>query len=164
MKLRFAAIAAAASFAFAAHAADNPFEAFKGKVKPGLYEYKTEMDMGAIPGMPPGMGKQSNTIQHCVTTEDVEKGKMGGGGPRGQGMPANCEMKDLKMSGNTATYKMVCTGEHAMSAENTITFRDGGYTLDMVMDMQNMGARQGSPGAPMHMKSHIESKYLGACK
>ena len=51
------AVACAASFSLAATAADNPFEAFKGKMKAGLYEYKIDMDMGQMPGMPAGMGK-----------------------------------------------------------------------------------------------------------
>jgi hypothetical protein len=99
-------------------------------------------------------------MQHCVTAEDMQKGKMGGGGPRGQ-MPADCQVKDFSQSGNTAHYKMVCTGEHAMTTDNTITFREGGYSMDMTMDMASGGGRQ---GGPMHMKQHMESKYLGPCE
>jgi hypothetical protein len=158
MMLRLTAAALAATFACAAHA-DNPFEAFKGKVKPGLYEYKMEMDMGSVPGMPAGMGKQAHTMQHCVTEEEVTKGQMGGGGgPGGKTMNDNCKVQDLKMSGNTATYKMVCKGGPDMTGDNKITFRNDGYTMDMVMDMQDKRS-----GSPMHMKQHIDSKYLGPC-
>ncbi|HEX6632612.1 MAG TPA: DUF3617 domain-containing protein [Usitatibacter sp.] len=146
-------LACAAAVPLAVCAAGNPFEAFHGKVKPGMYEYRTEMDMGAIPGMPPGMGKQTHTFQHCVTEEDVKKGEMG----RSDNMPKNCEVKDFKMSGNTASYTMVCTGEHAMTAHNRITFNDTGYDMDMRMKMS-----QG--GQPMDMKQHMQARYLGACK
>jgi hypothetical protein len=81
-------LACAAAVPLAVCAAGNPFEAFHGKVKPGMYEYRTEMDMGAIPGMPPGMGKQTHTFQQCVTEEDVKKGEMG----RSVNMPKNCEV------------------------------------------------------------------------
>jgi hypothetical protein len=148
------AIACAAALPLAAAAAaDNPFQAFKGKVKPGLYEYRTEMDMGAIPGMPPGMGKQSHTFQHCVTPEDVQRGEMN----KSDRMPKNCDVKDFRMSGDTASYKMVCTGEHAMTADSSITFRGYGYDVDMAMDMSDSGR-------PMHMKQHMQARYLGACK
>jgi len=143
-----AAVLAAATVA----AADNPFDAFKGKMKAGMYEYKMDMDMGQMPGMPPGMGRQSRTFEHCVTPEDISRGEMN----KNDRMPKNCEMKDFRMSGNTATYKMVCTGEHAMSAENKITFHGEGYTMDMKMAMD-----QG--GRPMNMTQHITARYVGAC-
>ena len=145
------ACAACISTAFAA---DNPFEAFKGKVKEGNYEYKMEMDMGQMPGMPPGMGKQSYTMQHCVTAKDIEKGAMGKG--RDGKMPENCEIKNFKMSGNTASYTMICKGGPDMIADNTITFRDGGYSMDMKMQMDR-------GGQTMNMKQHMEGKYLGPC-
>ena len=148
--LVFACVAATAAPAWAA---DNPFEAFKGKVKEGMYEYKMEMDMGQVPGMPPGMGKQSHTMQHCVTSKDIEKGMSKG---RDGKAPENCEVKNFKMSGNTASYTMVCRGDPDMTADNVITFRDGGYSMDMKMAM-NQG------GQLMNMKQHMEGKYLGPC-
>ena len=142
------------------------FEQFKGKMKEGMYEYKMDMDMGQVPGMPPGMSKQSRTFQHCVTAEEIERGKMGKSG--NERMPENCEIKDFKMSGNTASYRMACKGTGAdgrnakgppmdMTADNVITFRDGGYSMDMKMAMD-----QG--GRPMNMTQHMEGRYLGPCK
>jgi hypothetical protein len=61
------------------------------------------------------------------------------------------------MSGNTASYTMVCTGEHAMTAHNRITFNDTGYDMDMRMKMS-----QG--GQPMDLKQRMQARYLGACK
>ncbi len=140
--------------AFAAVAADNPFEAFKGKMKEGLYEYKMEMDMGAMPGMPPGMKPQNMTFQHCVTAKDIEKGSVGKG--RDGKMPENCEIKNFNMSGNTATYTMVCKGKQDMSADNRITFANDGFKMDMKMAM-NHG------GQVMNMNQKMEGKYLGPC-
>jgi hypothetical protein len=159
MTLRIAAVAVAvaACLACAASAADNPFAGFKGKVKPGLYEYKVEMDMGNVPGMPPGMGKQTHTMQHCVTEEDVQTGKMGR--PDRPGADSNCHVQDMHMSGGTASWKMVCKGGPDMTADAKMAFHGDGYTMDMVMDMQ--GGPRG--GGPMHMKQHVEGKYLGPC-
>ena len=91
-----AAAVAAPSLAFA------QFEQFRGKMKEGLYEYKMDMDMGSIPGMPPGMGKQSHTMQHCLRHEDIERGGLNKGRD-GKGMPENCKIENMKMSGNRAT-------------------------------------------------------------
>jgi len=148
-------LACAAAFPLAAAAADNPFQAFHGKVKPGMYEYKMDMDMGAIPGMPPGMGRQSHTFEHCVTPEDIQRGEMNKN-DRSR-MPKDCDVKDFHMSGDTATYKMVCTGQHEMTSDNRITFKGDGYDMDMLLDM-NEGGR------PVHMKEHMQARYAGACK
>ncbi len=139
-----------------AAAADSPFQAFHGKMKPGLYEYRMEMDMGALPGMPPGMGKQTHTFQHCLSSEDIQNGEMGRSN-RGSGTPKNCEVKNFHMSGNTATYQLVCKGGPDMVADNRITFTGNGYRMDMKTDM-NEG------GQTIHMKQHMEGRYLGPCK
>ena len=100
---RLLTLACVATLAATAWAQTNPFSAFKGKMKDGMYDYKMEMDMGQIPGMPAGMGKQTYSFQRCVTPQDVEKGEMTKG--RDGKMPENCEVKDMKMSGNTADRK-----------------------------------------------------------
>ena len=155
--MRNACLLAAACTAFAASiACAGPFDQFKGKMKEGLYEYKMEMDMGQVPGMPPGMGKQNMTFQKCVTSQDIEKGQMGRG-PRDGKAPENCEIKNFNMSGNTATYTMECKKPNEMTADNKITFTADGMKMDMKMAM-NQGGRM------MNMNQHMESKYLGPCK
>jgi hypothetical protein len=153
----YAAIACVAVCA-SALAADNPLEALRGKMKEGLYDYKMEMDMGAVPGMPPGMGKQTMNFQKCVTAKDIEKGQMGRGGGRDGKMPESCEIKNFKMSGNTASYSMTCK-DPPMSADNQITFSGDGFKMDMTMAMA-----MGKTGQMSNMKQHMEGKYLGACK
>ena len=154
---RIAVLAAAACCA-ATLCAAGPFDQFKSKVKEGMYEYKMDMDMGQVPGMPPGMGKQAMTIKHCVTAEDIEKGRMGrGGGPRGEsGMPENCEVNNMKVSGNTASYTMDCKPPREMHADNKITFTSDGYKMDMKMAMNR-------EGRAMNMTQHAEAKYVGPC-
>ena len=135
--------------------AANPFEAFKGKMKEGLYEYKMEMDMGQIPGMPAGMGKQNHTFQRCITAQDIEKGEMNRG--RDGKAPTDCEFKNFNMSGNTATYTMVCTKPQEMTADNKIAFKSDGFIMDMTMRMNQRGQA-------MNVTQHMESRYLGPCK
>ena len=90
-----AACVLAAPLAFA-----GPFDQFKGKMKPGLYEMKMEMDMSGMQGMPPGMGKQSHTMQHCVTEQDLEKGAFNRGRD-GKSPNESCDVKNMNVSGNT---------------------------------------------------------------
>jgi Protein of unknown function (DUF3617) len=152
---RLVALACCAASSLAL-AAGNPFDSFKGKMKEGMYEYKMDMDMGAMPGMPPGMGKQSHTFQKCITSQDIEKGQMGRGERNGK-PPESCEIKNFSQSGNTASYTMVCK-DPPMSADNRITFKSDGFTMDMKMAMSQRGGRE------MNMTQHMESKYLGPCK
>jgi hypothetical protein len=147
-------IAIAGVFALAATSAfAGPFDAFKGRMKAGLYEMKMDMDMSGNPNIPPQYAKQSHTIQHCVTEQDVEKGAFSQGRD-GKGQDPKCEIKDMKMSGDSATYSMVCP---KMQADAKMTFISGGYVMDMNMTMD-----QG--GRPMTVKQHMESRLVGPCK
>jgi hypothetical protein len=109
MSSKFVFAACLATVSAAAFAA-TPFEGMKGKIKPGMYETSMEMDMSGVPGMPKGMGTQKMTHQNCVTAEDIEKGSVTRGRTRDGKTSENCEIKDWKMSGNTASYTMVCKG------------------------------------------------------
>ena len=149
--LALACVAALAATAWA----QNPFSAFKGKVKEGMYDYKMEMDMGQMPGLPPGMGKQSMTMQHCLKQEDIDRGGFTKGRD-GKGMSDNCKVENMKMSGNTASYTMVCKGGPDMTADNVITFTNDGYKMDMKMSMVR-------EGRTMNMTQHAEAKYVGPC-
>lgn len=143
-------VIAIAAVAVCGTAIAGPFDQFKGKMKPGLYEYKMDMDM---PGMPAGMGKHSMTMQHCVTDKDIE----GGDFAKRDKQAKDCEIKDMKVSGNTAHYKTVCTGQNKMTADTTITFKSNGFVSDMKMTMD-----QG--GQVMNMSQHMEGTRLGDCK
>lgn len=152
MKTTFA-VAAAALLAICGAATAGPFDAMKGKMKEGMYEYKMDMDM---PNMPAGMGKMpTQTIQKCVTAKELDEGNFA----RGPQQKQDCEVKDVNFFGNEGSYKMVCSGKNAMTADVKMHFRDGGFTSDM-----NMTMAQGPGGQPMNMKQHLEGKYLGACK
>jgi hypothetical protein len=153
MKTRLLALAALCALCANAWAADNPFSAFKGKMKPGMYDYKVEMDMGQVPGMPPGMGKQSMQMQHCITPEQIERG--GWDNPKERGK-TDCEFKNFKMSGSTANYTMECK-QPPMTTDNTITFGADSFKMDMRMTM-NQG------GQVMKMTQRAEARYVGPCK
>lgn len=127
----------------------------KGKMKEGQYEIKMESEMSGMPGMPAGMGKQATTMQHCVTAKDIEGGKVGR--PPEKDGKSDCEVKNFRMSGNTASYQMVCRGDMPMTGDTTMTFTDSGYTMNTKMAM-NHG------GQAMHVTQKMEGRYLGPCK
>jgi hypothetical protein len=113
-----------------------------------------EMDMGQVPGMPKGMPPQKHSFQHCVTQKDIDEGEFGKGK---NGPQQNCEIKNMNMSGNTATYTMECKGEPSMKADNRITFVSDGFDMDMKMQM----TRQGQA---MNMSQKMSGRYKGPCK
>ena len=151
--IRRIALAAALAGAFATATAAGPFDQFKGKMKEGMYEYKMQME---IPGMPAGMGKQNMTFQNCVSQKDIDEGGFGKSQQQ-RNQPENCEVKNFKMSGNTATYTMECKGEPKMTADNKVTFTNDGFDMDMKMAM-NQG------GQVMNMSQKMQGRYLGPCK
>ena len=50
---RLTVAALAALMASGSVLAAGPFDPIRGKMKEGMYEYKMDMDMGQMPGMPP---------------------------------------------------------------------------------------------------------------
>jgi hypothetical protein len=147
-------LALAAALAVAPALAQGDMKAFTSKLKPGLYEYTMEVDMGQMPGAPKGMGKQAMTMQHCLTPKDIEAGELNRKDPNSK---VDCKVSDMKVSGNTANYKVVCKGEMSMTADNAVTFVPDGYRMQSKMAMT-----QG--GQTMNMVHNSQAKYLGACK
>ena len=148
-----AAFAVAFAAAFSTAAAAGPFDQFKGKMKDGMYEYKMQME---IPGMPAGMGKQNMTFQNCVSQKDIEEGGFGKGGQEAK-MPKDCEIKNMNVSGNTATYTMECKGAQKMKADNKIVFAPDGFNMEMKMQMDH-------GGQVMNMTQKMQGKHVGPCK
>jgi hypothetical protein len=152
MNKEFLTVAATLAATICATAsAAGPMDAFKGKMKEGLYEYKMSMEM---PGMPAGMGNR--TFQNCVTQKELDEGKYGKGRDKAA---ENCEMKDVNVSGNTASYKMVCKGEkggHDMVADTKVTYAGEAFIMDMKMSM-NEG------GKTMNVNQHMEGRRVGPC-
>lgn len=148
------AFALAATLAVAPALAQSDMQAFASKLKPGLYDYKIEMDMGAVPGMPKGMGKHTMTVQHCLTAKDIADGQLQRNDPKSK---VDCQMQNMKISGNAASYRMVCKGDMAMTADVNVNFVPTGYLMNMKMTM-NHG------GHAMTTTHNTEARYLGACK
>ena len=142
----------AATLTLPALAQDNPFAGMKGKIKEGNWNYT--MEMGAMPGMPKGMTMPPMTFSRCLTAKDIESGAATSKDGK---MPEGCTVKNMKMSGNNASYTMECTKDPKMVADVKMTFAADSFTMkqDVVMD---------HGGQKMPMTNNMTGKYTGPCK
>ena len=147
-----ASLAAALGLALPAFAQDNPFAGMKGKVRDGQWEYKMQSE--GMPGMPAGMKMPEMTFSHCLSAQDVEKG---GFAQKDGKMPEGCAVKNMKHSGNTASWRMECTKDPKMVADVNMTFGDNSFTMKQDMKMD-------AGGQMMNMKNTMSGRYLGPCK
>ena len=122
----------------------------QGPIRPGRWEETMQMQMADSPIQMPEMKST-----RCVTPEDAkDPSRSLPSGPEGRGgQKSDCKMSDYKVTGNTATWKMVCTSPQAMTSTGEMTFTDDSYTGTMKMD---------SPQGPMTMK--LAGKRVGDCK
>lgn len=145
-------------------------------MKPGMWEITSQMSGGDMPAMPaisdaerkkmeamgikmPAMagGAMTVAVKHCVTKEQAEKRVPP---PSEEDRRHKCEQKDVKISGNTVTWKMECTGEQKMTGTGTITYQgEESYKGESTFNMQD--AKRG----PITMKQNYSGKWLAAaCK
>lgn len=105
------------------------------------WEMTTEMEMVGMPfAMPP------TTLKLCQPDGDWRRP------PEGK-QENDCEMKDVRTSGNTMKWRMVCTGEEPMEGDGEMT-----RTADTFTGRTRIKARQGE----MNMKMRGR-KVGGAC-
>jgi uncharacterized protein DUF3617 len=106
-----------------------------------LWEVSTKMEM---PGMPMAIPPQTNRV--CIAKNKKDEDFI----PK-QG---NCRMVDSKRAGNTFTYRMECTGDHAGTVDGTIIFGNNAYDGQMKMTMK---------GSSDAMTTTFRGKRIGDC-
>ena len=142
MRIAAIPIAATAVLAFHAHAAAP-------NMKEGLWEITAKSEMQGMPGgMPP------TTMQQCITKKDLDDPSKTT--PAAQG-DKRCKMTDYKLQGNTATWKMACEGENAMTGSGTITYTGSSYAGTQTMSMR-------LEGKALNMTVNFSGRHLGDCK
>ena len=104
-----------------------------------LWEMTTRTDM-------PGMAMPAVTHTVCMARNDPYKPEKG---PNQN----NCEMTDIKFSGNTTRWKMRCSGRDAMEGSGEMTRSADTMKGAMKLSMQNM-----------QMTQVISGKRVGACQ
>ena len=144
-------------------------------MKPGLWEFTTEMKgagMPAMPAIPEAQRKQMEamgiklptaagggigvTTKVCITPDQAKKGVP----PNTEKDGEKCEQTDVKTSGKTTTWKMICTGKHKVAGSGTVTYDSNEqFNGETAMHMQD------GPRGPMTMNNKYSGRYLSAeCK
>ena len=120
-------------------------DAFKSRLKPGLYEMSVEADMGNMPGVPKDKAKQSDKRQRCITQQDVD---------RGIEDDPNCPTTAYSAAGNQLSMAAAC--KDGAQLETRMTFSPTGYTAEMKVNAKH-------EGKPVSSTHRVTTKYLGPC-
>lgn len=124
-----------------------PVHAGEPNIREGKWEITTELE---IPGMSSDMPQQRFTHTECLKKDDYVPQ-----GSQNKGAGGNCEIKDVRTSGDTVSWTMHCdTGQGDMDGEGTITYRGDTFegTINTVM--------QGG----MKMTQHLQGRRIGGCE
>jgi hypothetical protein len=148
----------------------------QAQMKPGLWEISAQMSGGGMPAMPKlsaqerkqmesmgikipggGGGPMTMAIKTCVTKEQAEKRLP----PQtDEDKRQRCEQKDMKVSGNTTTWKIECNGEQKVTGSGTMTY-NGPESYKGESTITTQDPRHG----PMTMQQSYSGKWLAAnCK
>jgi hypothetical protein len=112
-------------------------------VKPGKWQTTMQTEISGMPmKMPPV------TVSQCISKEDAENPDKFV--PQ-QRKNSDCKFSDVKMDGNTVSWKMTCE-KSKMTGEGSMTY--SGESMDGAMHM-NM--------AQGEVNVKYSGKYLGAC-
>jgi Protein of unknown function (DUF3617) len=115
----------------------------------GLWEITTKMEM---PGMPMQMPARKHT--QCLTKKNLLETMV----PKEQTQEEECKIIDQKISGNTVTWTMKCSGKDAMEATGKNTYH--GDTFEGTITMISNDPDDGK----MKIINHISGKRIGECK
>jgi len=115
----------------------------------GLWEITTKME---IQGMPMKMPARKHT--QCLTKENMLKTMV----PKEQAQEEECKITNQKISGNTVTWVMKCSGEDAMEVTGKTTYH--GDTFEGTITMISNDPEEGK----MKMINHISGRRIGECK
>jgi hypothetical protein len=118
-------------------------------MQPGMWEITTRMEMEGMEGMP---AMPANTVRQCIHPADVQSGSATV--PKGD---PQCEVKDFKMQGNTAFWRMECKGANAMNGSGTVTYSGASYSGKTQFMMKEQGQS-------MTMNQAFNGKRIGDCK
>jgi hypothetical protein len=122
-----------------------PLLAAPPNMQPGNWEITMAVQMEGVPFAMPPM-----KVTHCYTKQDLEDSKKTL--PSGSNKKENCEVKDMKVVGNHATWNMVCKDGTKGSGE--ITYK--GTTYDSTLKLVTKDG--------VKTTTNIKAKRIGDCK
>jgi hypothetical protein len=127
-------------------------------VKPGQWEFTSQMQMPGMPKLPPGtqlppnvqlqQGGMQSTYRTCVDSEKAVPND-----PRGQ-----CKIEHVQRNGATVTWAGTCTTKQGNVHSEGVAHYSGD-TMQANLTTQVPGAN----GQSIKTTQHITGHYLGAC-
>src|SRR5690606_36073901 len=94
-------------------------------------------------------------MQQCITSKDLQDPRSttpGGNMPGG-----NCKVTDYRASGNSASWKVACTGQGDMTGSGHMTFNGDSYTGTTTMTMNHGAGAQ-------KITMHYAGRHIGPCR
>ena len=114
-------------------------------VTPGKWEVTTTTEMVGVPGM-------AGMVPPVTHTQCLTKGELV---PQSEQSSKECKMSDIKVDGDSVSWKMSCSGQSGeMEGTGTVTYKGDSMTGTMNMVLK---------GAGMQIKNTISGKRIGAC-
>jgi len=127
-------------------------------VKPGQWEFTSQLQMPGMPQVPPGVqpppnapmqqGGMASTYRACVDSERAVPSD-----PRG-----GCKIEHVQRNGGTVSWTGTCTSpQGAVRSEGTAHY--SGDTMEATLTTQVPGAN----GQTLKTTQRITGHYIGAC-
>jgi len=111
-------------------------------LNPGKWEITTETEMVGMPMKVPPV-----THTQCLTADDFV--------PQSEEANKECRVSDVKISGDTVSWKIVCSGQNGrMEGTGRVT-----YSGDRMEGSMHMVIS----GAGMEVKNKIKGRRIGSC-
>jgi len=115
-------------------------------MKPGKWEITSSMQM---PGMPSGMQAMSFTHIQCLRSDEPVPEDPN---PTQQG---NCRTQDMRIEGDTVTWKMVCDSEAGkITSSGRITYQGTSFEGEVQTRI---------PGQNMEVTNQLQGRWVGPC-
>lgn len=115
------------------------------EIKDGLWEITTKSEIVGMPlKMPP------STVRHCFVKNDPV--------PKTTDKSMECKTTNQKVSGDTVTYAVECTGKDSVViTSGTMTYKGNTYDGTSTIRIKSKGQKE------TQMNNKMSGKYIGPC-
>jgi len=115
------------------------------EIKEGLWEMTTQVEMKGVPAQMP-----ASTVRQCITKSDPV--------PKPASKGYECKTKNYKMSGDTVTYTIECSGKDSVVlTSGKTTYKGNIFNGTSTTNIKTKGQPK------IQMTNKISGKYIGPC-
>jgi hypothetical protein len=116
------------------------------QIRSGKWEFTSKSQMT---GMPVQMPTQTHKTLICIDNKNKDVPPIGA--------DPSCKFSNYKVTNNSASFRMQCSGDMKMSGTGSITFNGDQYTGDSVMKMEM------DDTDAMTIRNSYSAKRIGDC-